>query len=90
MHNHDHGSKCCCKGHLPAILAAVLLLVVAAMHVLGFILGWSFMVNGMELPSWARIVAIVLSGGIGAWVLCCACCKKCHSANGKGCGTLPK
>lgn len=47
----------------------VILALVAIVHVLRLLLGWSITINGTDIPMWASIVGFVLSAGlaVGLW-----------------------
>jgi hypothetical protein len=50
-------------------IAALVLAVVAVLHLLRFILGWEIVINGMSIPLWASAVASLLAAGLAimAW-----------------------
>jgi len=47
----------------------VILALVAIVHVLRLLLGWSITINGTDIPMWASIVGFVISAGlaVGLW-----------------------
>jgi hypothetical protein len=75
MHNHE--GKHCSKGHCAGLVAGIVFVLIAVLHIVRIALGWTVVINGHEMPMWCNIVGIVVPGLLGAWLLCCACCKKC-------------
>ena len=47
----------------------VILALVAIMHVLRLLLGWSVTINGTDIPMWVSAVAFVITAGlaVGLW-----------------------
>jgi hypothetical protein len=47
----------------------VILALVAIMHVLRLMLGWSVTINGTDIPMWVSAVAFVITAGlaVGLW-----------------------
>jgi hypothetical protein len=43
-------------------LAIVVFALICIMHVLRVVLGWNAIVNGTSIPTWASIVAAIVSG----------------------------
>lgn len=74
MHNHNNPNHRCHR-HI-GLLSAVAFAIIAVLHLIRIILGWSIVLDGQEIPIWASIVCVVITGGLAAWNLCCCCCKK--------------
>ena len=51
------------------IATLVILALVAIVHALRLVLGWSVTVNGSDIPMWVSIVALVITVGlaVGLW-----------------------
>jgi hypothetical protein len=47
----------------------VILVLVAIVHALRLLLGWSVIVNGSDIPMWVSVVALVITVGlaVGLW-----------------------
>jgi hypothetical protein len=47
----------------------VILALVAIVHALRLLLGWSVIVNGSDIPMWVSVVALVITVGlaVGLW-----------------------
>ncbi|MBC8022400.1 MAG: hypothetical protein H7Y14_04735 [Burkholderiales bacterium] len=53
----------------PFTLAAVIVFaVVAIVQLTRLILGWDVVVNGVAIPMWASVIALVVAGGLAAMV----------------------
>ncbi len=53
----------------PFTLAAVIVFaVVAIVQLTRLILGWEVVVNGVAIPMWASVIALVVAGGLAAMV----------------------
>lgn len=90
MHNND--GKKCCKSHCAALVGGIVFLLAAGLHIARLALGWVVTINGQEMPMWCTAAGIVVAGGLGLWLLCCACCKKCkgEACHDKSCTTNHK
>ena len=58
------------KGHEPFVIATlVILALVAIVHALRVLMGWSVTVNGSDIPMWMSVVACLVSVGlaVGLW-----------------------
>jgi hypothetical protein len=51
------------------IATLVVLVLVAIMHALRLVLGWSVIVNGSDIPMWVSVVALAIAAGLafGLW-----------------------
>lgn len=49
-----------------ATLAGILLLIVAAAHLLRILGGWKVTIDDTSIPMWASWAAVVLAGSLGA------------------------
>jgi hypothetical protein len=51
------------------IATIVILALVAIVHALRLVLGWSVTVNGSDIPMWVSVVAVVITVGlaVGLW-----------------------
>jgi hypothetical protein len=49
--------------------ALIILALVAIVHALRLLMGWSVAVNGFDVPMWLSVVAFVVSAGlaVGLW-----------------------
>lgn len=84
----DNKCKSCCRSHCAGIVAGIVFLAIAALHIARMALGWTVLINGHEMPTWCSMAGIVVFGVLGAWLLCCACCKKCQkSCKDSSCAT---
>lgn len=45
-------------------IAIVIFSLVAVVHVLRLIFGWEAVINGMAVPLWASVLAIIITGGL--------------------------
>jgi hypothetical protein len=47
----------------------VILALVAIVHVLRLLFGWSVTINGTDIPTWVSVVAFVITAGlaVGLW-----------------------
>lgn len=54
---------CCCMKPFTTIAITIFALV-AALHVLRLIFGWEAVINGMVVPMWASVLAIIIAGGL--------------------------
>ena len=45
-------------------IAIVIFSLVAVLHVLRLIFGWEAVINGMSVPMWASVLAIIIAGGL--------------------------
>lgn len=45
-------------------IAIVIFALVAVLHVLRLIFGWEAVINGMVVPIWASVLAIIIAGGL--------------------------
>ena len=86
-----------CSSKCSAKVASLVFALIAVGHLLRVIFGWSMVLNGMNVPTWASIVAIVITGALslclcrsaccGSGCCGCACCKK--DGDKKGCCDKP-
>ena len=53
----------------PTLLAAVILAIIAVVHLLRLLLGWSFIVGTLEVPMWPSALVVLVFGGL-SWALC--------------------
>ena len=49
-------------------MSAVLLALIAVLHLLRFILGWEVSVNGLTVPVWLSAIAFVITAGLAIMV----------------------
>jgi hypothetical protein len=49
-----------------ATATAIILALVAIVHVVRLLVGWSVSVNGIDIPMWASVIAVVVAGGLAA------------------------
>jgi len=66
------GGQACCisKSMKPFATATVAILaLVAILHLLRLLAGWSVSVNGIDIPMWVSVIALVVAGGlaVGLW-----------------------
>lgn len=54
----------CCDMKPFTIIAIVIFALVAVLHVLRLIFGWEAVINGMVVPIWASVLAIIIAGGL--------------------------
>jgi hypothetical protein len=45
-------------------VAIVVFSLVAVLHVLRLVFGWEAVINGMAVPMWASVLAIIIAGGL--------------------------
>ncbi len=84
-------SKCSVK------FASLLFALIAVAHLLRVIFSWTATLNGMAVPMWASIVAVVVGGAMslclcraaccGSGCCKCGCCKK--EGDKQGCCDKP-
>lgn len=43
-------------------IAVIIFAVICVVHILRLVLGWSAIINGVEVPVWASIVGAIVSG----------------------------
>jgi hypothetical protein len=49
-----------------ATATVIILALVAIVHVVRLLVGWSVSVNGIDIPMWASVIAVVVAGGLAA------------------------
>jgi len=49
------------------IVSAILFLLVALMHLLRFVLGWSVQIGTSDIPLWMSLVAVIVSVAFAIW-----------------------
>jgi hypothetical protein len=49
--------------------ALIILALVAIVHALRVVMGWSVIVNGSDIPMWVSLVAFLVSAGLGSRAL---------------------
>ncbi|MCI0400085.1 MAG: hypothetical protein L0Z68_02120 [Gammaproteobacteria bacterium] len=49
-------------------VAAILLALIAVLHVVRLVFGWEVTVNTIGIPNWASVVGVIVAGGL-AWML---------------------
>jgi hypothetical protein len=49
-----------------ATATVALLALVAIVHVVRFLAGWSVSINGIDIPMWVSVIAVVVAGGLAA------------------------
>ena len=55
------------------IVAGVIFLIVAGLHLLRVLMGWSLMIENQVVPLWLSAVAVVVLGVLGAKLLRMSC-----------------
>ena len=51
------------------IVSTFIFALVAIVHLIRFVLGWSVMLGTESVPLWASLLAVVVSAGIAIWGL---------------------
>ncbi len=49
-----------------ATATVIILALVAIVHVVRLLAGWSVSVNGIDVPMWVSVIAVVIAGGLAA------------------------
>ncbi|MGA8688552.1 MAG: hypothetical protein ACLQF1_01330 [Methyloceanibacter sp.] len=49
-----------------ATATVIILALVAIVHVVRLLAGWSVSVNGIDVPMWVSVIAVVVAGGLAA------------------------
>jgi hypothetical protein len=49
-----------------ATATVIILALVAIVHVVRLLAGWSVSVNGINVPMWVSVIAVVVAGGLAA------------------------
>jgi hypothetical protein len=55
-----------------ATATVAILALVAIVHLLRLLADWSVSVNGIDIPMWVSVIALVLAGGLALAVLGCS------------------
>ncbi len=50
-------------------IAAVILALVALLHLLRLYMGWEVTVNGLVIPMWASVLGLVIAAGLAVMLL---------------------
>lgn len=59
----------------PTLIAAIILGIIALVHLLRLILGWAFIVGTLTVPMWPSVIVVLLFGGLSL-LLCKEVCSK--------------
>ena len=58
----------------PTLLAAIILGIIALVHLLRLIFGWAFIVGTLTVPMWPSVIVVLVFGGLSL-VLCKEACS---------------
>lgn len=69
--------KCCC--HQAALLVSgIVFALMAIVHLLRILLGWTWICNGHEMPLWTSIIGLIVLALLAIWDLRAYWCIKCR------------
>lgn len=58
----------------PTLIAAIILGIIALIHLLRLILGWAFIVGTLTVPMWPSVIVVIVFGGLSQ-LLCKEACR---------------
>src|SRR5262249_38031966 len=68
--------KCCCR-FWTSIISGIIFVVIAIVHLLRAILGWSATIDGTEFPLWLSWLIVVIAAILAGLNFRSCYCKKC-------------
>jgi hypothetical protein len=76
MINHEKRHCLCRKS--ASLISGLVLGIIAVVHLIRSFMGWTILINGTELPIWASILTVIITGAIAIWDFCGCCNKNCQ------------
>jgi hypothetical protein len=80
----ENQKKCNCR-NCTSIISGIVFALIAVVHLLRLVLGWSVTMNGSEFPAWPSWIAVGIGAVLAGLNFFSCCCKKCGHCPNKCC-----
>lgn len=62
---------------LPLLVAGIIFSIIALLHLLRLVIGWSVVIGTFVVPVWWSGVGLIIAGFLAFWMLKSSCCERC-------------